>query len=116
CRRQVTMAICPGSTLDTSSSVGAPSAFARSEGDQEAMNGTAANAAPTAPVTTVAVVRNLRRLRSTSSSATTTFSDINHSPAGHLRAAYRALLAAREKRAHACSIRLAGGGALYTNE
>src|SRR5689334_10603330 len=75
------MAICPSSIFDTSSSAGAPRALARSDGDQEAMNGTAANTAPTAPVATVAVVRNLRRLRSTVSSATTTFSAINRSPA-----------------------------------
>ena len=36
-----------------SSSVGAPWARARSEGLQDSMNGTAANAAPTAPVAIV---------------------------------------------------------------
>jgi len=39
----------PGSSLERSSSVGAPWARARSEGFHDSMNGTAANAAPTAP-------------------------------------------------------------------
>src|SRR6185312_1125731 len=68
------MTICPGSTLDRSSSVGTPRARARSEGSQEATNGTAARTAPTAPTPIVAEVRNLRRLRSTSSLATTMLS------------------------------------------
>ena len=53
-RRHTVMAICPASILDRSSSVGAPAARARSDGLQDAMNGTAANTAPTAPVATVA--------------------------------------------------------------
>ena len=45
-----------------SSTTGAPSARARSEGCQDSMNGTAANTTPTAAVALVASVRNLRRL------------------------------------------------------
>src|SRR6266404_6245828 len=116
CRRQVTMAICPGSIFDTSSSAGAPSALARSEGDHEAMNGTAANTAPTAPVATVAVVRNLRRLKSTASSPTTTFSAINRSPAccPTIRVAHRAPLAARDDSARTRAVSGLRGAAHYT--
>src|SRR5207253_152086 len=60
-----------GSSLERSSSVGAPWARARSEGLHDAVNGTAASTVPAAPVAIVARVRSLRRLRSTSSSATT---------------------------------------------
>src|SRR6185437_8065028 len=74
CLRHRTITICPGSTLDRSSSVGTPSARARSEGSQDATKGTAARTAPTAPTPIVAEVRNLRRLRSTSSLATTMLS------------------------------------------
>src|ERR1700731_324013 len=115
-RRQVTMAICPTSIFDTSSSAGAPSALARSEGDHEAINGTAANTAPTAPVATVAVVRNLRRLRSTASSPTTTFSAINRSPAycPTIRVARRAPLAARDDNARTRAVSGLRGAAHYT--
>src|SRR5437660_12081831 len=68
--------ICPGSIFEISSSVGAPSARARSDGCHDAMKGIAANPAPTAPVAIVARVRNLRRSRSTSSPATSTLSAI----------------------------------------
>jgi hypothetical protein len=50
----------PGSILLMSTSTGAPSAYARALGFQEARNGTAAKAAPTTPVATVATVRNWR--------------------------------------------------------
>ena len=108
------MAICPGSIFDTSSSVGAPSALARSDGAHEEMNGTAANTAPTAPVATVAVVRNFRRLRSTASSPTTTFSAINRSPA--CCPTIRAPLAARCSCAHSRTRAVSGlrGAAHYT--
>src|SRR5688572_878497 len=57
----------PGSSLLMSISTGAPSAFARALGFQDARNGTAAKAAPTAPVSVVAAVNNWRRPLSISS-------------------------------------------------
>ena len=63
--RQTTFSIWPGSSLEASTSTGAPSALARALGSQEAMNGAAANATPIAPVPTVAAVNNRRRLKST---------------------------------------------------
>jgi len=47
----------PGSSLEMSTSTGAPIALARALGFHEARKGTATNAAPTAPVAMVATVR-----------------------------------------------------------
>ena len=110
------MVICPGSSLRDVELVGAPSARARSDGFQDEMKGTRANAAPTAPVATVAVVRNLRRLVSTSSSRDDRI--IRHrvdSPAASVRPARASTRRALE--AHGIAVSgSAGGGALYTNE
>jgi hypothetical protein len=63
--RHTTFNICPGSSLEASTSTGAPSALARSLGCHEDRNGIAMNATPTAPVPTVAAVNRRRRLWST---------------------------------------------------
>src|ERR1700730_8055053 len=52
--RHTTFNICPASSLDASTSTGAPSALARALGCHDARKGTAANATPIAPVPTVA--------------------------------------------------------------
>src|ERR1700722_20351612 len=65
--RQTTFSICPASSLDASTSTGAPSALARALGCHDAKKGTAAKATPIAPVPTVAAVNKQRRLWSTSS-------------------------------------------------
>src|SRR5450631_796796 len=65
--RHTTFNICPASSLDASTSTGAPSALARALGCHDAKKGTAANATPIAPVPTVAAVNKRRRLWSTSS-------------------------------------------------
>src|SRR5688572_31624053 len=59
--RHSILSIPPGSSLLMSISTGAPRAFARALGFQDARNGTAANAAPTAPVSAVAAVSSWRR-------------------------------------------------------
>src|SRR5271169_5605863 len=63
--RQTTFNIWPASSFEASTATGAPSAFARALGCQEARNGTAAKATPIAPVPTVAAVNSRRRLWST---------------------------------------------------
>src|ERR1700716_3076380 len=67
--RHTTFNICPASSLEASTSTGAPSALARALGFHDARKGMAANAAPITPVPTVAVVSNRRRLWSTSSTS-----------------------------------------------
>src|SRR6476660_8199434 len=112
----MTIAICPGSSLERSSSVGAPRARARSDGFQEATKGTSTKAAPTAPIAVVAVVRNLRRLLSTSSSAAMTpFCTVNLE-LSHCCRLPRDSPGTLLERVRDCSFRPAGGGALYTND
>src|SRR5579862_846841 len=66
CVRQIGVISWPTSTLLRSTSTGAPSARARSDGFQDSTKGTAASAAPTTAVAPVAKVRNFLRLSSTS--------------------------------------------------
>ena len=66
--RQTTFSIWPSSSFEASTATGAPSAFARSLGSHDAMNGTAAKATPTAPTPAVAAVSKRRRPWSTCSS------------------------------------------------
>src|SRR5688572_8346581 len=86
--RQLTLTTAPGSSLLMSCSTGAPSAWARALGLQEARNGTAVMAAPAMPVTVVATSRKWRRPPSTPSSLDFPTSDVIQISARHLSHAH----------------------------